>query len=226
MSIAEITQSPIFAWLAQFAYHPQYVYLGIVAMMLASSFGLPIPEEVTLLSAGFLAFMGSRPDLFPPPYVGAPVVNMHEAAWISFFAVLGSDFLIYCVGRKYGRKLLTETRLKKVISAERLAKVESWTQKYGYFAVFIFRFTPGVRFPGHLACGILKFPVIKFLSVDCFAALISVPTQIYLLAIYGEHIMIYLKQFKIVIFAVIAAILVYLIYRRWLEHRSATKLRS
>lgn len=219
MNIAEITSNPIFEWLAQFAYHPQYVYLGIVGMMLASSIGLPLPEEVTLLSAGFLAFMGSRPDLFPPPYPGAPVVNMHEAAWISFFAVVGSDFLIYSIGRKYGRKLLVETRLSKIISADRLAQVEKWTGKYGYFAVFIFRFTPGIRFPGHIACGILKFPIIRFLAVDVFAALISVPTQVYLVAIYGEHILVYLKKFKLVGLAILSVLLVYFLYKKWREKR-------
>ncbi len=223
MSIAEITQSPIFVWLSQFAYHPEYVYLGVIGMMLASSVGFPLPEEVTLLSVGFLSFMGSRPDLFPPPFEGAPVINMHEAAWVSFFAVVGSDFLIYCIGRKFGRRVLTETRLKKVISPESLAKVEKWTQKYGYFAVFIFRFTPGVRFPGHIACGILKFPIIRFLAVDFFAALISVPTQVYLVALYGEHIVSYLQKFKIVLFGLMALGLLYFAFTKWRERQIQKK---
>ncbi|MCB0371100.1 MAG: DedA family protein, partial [Bdellovibrionales bacterium] len=91
----------IFQWFAQFAFEPNKVYIGICVMMLASALGLPLPEEVTLVSAGFLAFMGSRPDLFPPPYPGAPVVNANEAAMISFFAVFCSDFLIYFVGRRW-----------------------------------------------------------------------------------------------------------------------------
>lgn len=214
MLAVEIADSAIFQWLSQFAYQPHYVYFGIFAMMLASSVGFPIPEEVTLVSVGVLAYMGAHPDKFPPPYPGAPVVNVHEAAWFAFFAVVLCDFLIYWIGRKYGRRILTHPRMKRFVSDENLQKVESWTKKYGAFAVFIFRFTPGVRFPGHLACGMLRYHPWKFLSIDALAAGISVPTQIYLLAFYGEPILKFLREFKLVLFSVIGVLLVVWIARK------------
>lgn len=184
-------------------------------MMLASAVGLPVPEEVTLVSAVFLAFMGSRPDLFPPPFVGAPVVNVHEAAFIAFIAVFGSDFLIYGIGRKCGRKILYHPRMRRLISEESILRVENWTKKYGNFAVFVFRFTPGVRFPGHLATGMLKFSAWKFALIDGLAALVSVPTQIYLLAHYGKEILVYFSRFKLVVLAVIAVVVVIYLFRKF-----------
>lgn len=192
-------------------------------MMVASAVGLPVPEEVTLVSAGFLAFMGSRPDLFPPPYVGAPVVNVHEAAFIAFIAVFGSDFLIYGIGRKWGRKILYHPRMRKLISEESILRVENWTKKYGNFAVFVFRFTPGVRFPGHLATGMLKFSAWKFALIDGTAALVSVPTQIYLLAHYGKEILVYFSRFKMVLFALlVVGLIVYLVRKFQNRNRGQT----
>lgn len=205
----------VFQWFSQFAYQPNMVYFGIIFMMLASALGLPMPEEVTLVSVGFLAFMGSRPDLFPPPFVGAPVVNVHEAAVISFLAVFGSDFLIYSIGRKWGRKILYHPRMRKIISEDRLLQVENWTKKYGNFAVFVFRFTPGVRFPGHLATGMLKFSAWKFAMIDGLAALVSVPTQIYLLAFYGKEILVYFSRFKLVLFGLLAVGLIVFLIRKF-----------
>lgn len=205
----------VFQFLAQYAYQPEWVYLAVVGMMLASGFGLPIPEEVTLISVGVLAFMGSRPDLFPPPTPDAQPVNMHHAAVVAFLAIMLSDLLIYSLGRMWGRKLLYHDSMRRLVSHDSLQKVENWTHRYGMVAVFVFRFTPGVRFPGHLVCGIMKLPAWKFLSVDGFAALISVPTQIYLVAIYGEPILKFLHEVKMVILAMIIVGLIFYISRKF-----------
>ncbi|WP_413584557.1 DedA family protein [Bdellovibrio sp. HCB274] len=210
----EFANEPIFQWLAQFAYQPYMVYAGLVGMMLLSAFGLPLPEEVTLISVGILAFMGAHPDHFPPPYPGAPVVNVHTAAFVAFLAVFLSDVLIYTIGKVFGRKLLYHPRVHKMFPPHLMKRVEEWTHKYGAYACGIFRFTPGIRFPGHLACGMLHFPVWKFLVIDGLAAAISVPTQIYLLAHFGEPILNKLRQFKLVVFGLIALLLVYFVVKK------------
>ena len=209
-----IAHEPIFQWMSQFAYQPNVVYGGLVGMMLLSAVGFPLPEEVTLVSVGILAFMGANPQLFPPPYAGAPVVNVHTAAIIAFLAVFFSDFLIYTLGRVFGRKILRRPAVQKLISESMMKKVEDWTRKYGAYACGIFRFTPGIRFPGHLACGMLKFPIWKFMLIDGLAALISVPVQIYLLAHYGEPILVKLRQFKLVVLAIIVIVVVYFLIKK------------
>lgn len=188
-------------------------------MMLLSSVGFPLPEEVTLISVGILAFMGSHPHLFPPPFEGAPVVNVHVAAWVSFCAVLGSDTLIYFIGRVFGRRAVAHPRMQRFVSPEAFGKVENWTKKYGIYAVAMFRFTPGVRFPGHVACGMLRLPLWKFLAVDGIAALFSVPTQVYLIAFYGEAILSKLQEFKYFVAGVVVLVLLFFgarwVYRRY-----------
>ena len=210
----EFAQEPIFQWMSQFAYQPGIVYAALIGMMMLSAVGFPLPEEVTLISVGILAFMGANPDHFPPPFPGAPVVNVHTAAIIAFVAVVVSDTLIYVLGRFFGRKILYHPRVQRLFPSDMMKKVEEWTHKYGAYACGIFRFTPGLRFPGHLVCGVMKFPVWKFLVIDGVAAAISVPTQIYLLAHYGEPILNKLRQFKLVVLAVFAVIVLYFVVKR------------
>lgn len=210
----EFANEPIFQWMSQFAYQPGIVYFALVGMMILSAVGFPLPEEVTLISVGILAFMGANPQHFPPPYPGAPVVSVHMASAIAFTAVLCSDTLIYAIGRFFGRKLLYHPRVKRFFPEHLMKRVEEWTHKYGAYACGIFRFTPGLRFPGHLACGMMRYPAWKFISIDGVAALISVPTQIYLLAHYGEPILTKLRQFKLVLLAVLAVVLLYFLFRK------------
>lgn len=219
-----IANEPIFVWMSQFAYEPNMVYFGIVGMMLLSAVGFPLPEEVTFISVGILAFMGANPQMFPPPYDGAPVVNANEAALISLVAVIFADFLIYTIGRVWGRRLLHAPRFSRFFPPSIIEKVERWTAKYGAYACGIFRFTPGIRFPGHIACGMMKYPAWKFALIDGAAALISVPTQILLLAHYGEPILIKLKQFKtILLFLILIAIVAFIVFK-WRERRQKSAL--
>lgn len=80
--------------------------------MYASSFGVPIPEELTLVTVGFLVYLGMNPQLYPMSAGGEPL-NVHITAVVCFAAVLSSDFLVYCIGRRYGRKALEFSFLKK-----------------------------------------------------------------------------------------------------------------
>jgi len=223
MQMNEILQSDVFIWLSQFAYQPLYVYLGMFGMMIVSAFGLPVPEEITLISVGFLAFMGSRPDLFPPPEGPYSVINMHEAAFMAFIAVVASDTLIYGLGRKFGRKMLSYRWVQRLFPTSAQMRVERWTNSYGPLAVFIFRFTPGVRFPGHLFTGMMKYDLWKFLAIDGFAALVSVPTQIYLIALYGDHILTVLRKFKIVIISLLAVAVIFILIKKWREKQLEKK---
>ncbi|MCX7675023.1 MAG: VTT domain-containing protein [Bdellovibrionaceae bacterium] len=212
-----LAHEPIFLWMSQFAYQPTMVYAALVGMMLLSSFGFPLPEEVTLLSVGLLAFFGQHPELFPPPFAGAPVVQTHTAMWVATLAVFGSDVLVFSLGRVLGRNLLEKAWLRKVFPEKHQKTIEYWTRKYGAYTCAIFRFTPGVRFPGHLAYGMMKFPLWKFAAIDGLAVLVSVPTQIYLMATYGEQVLVFLRRFKIGLGVLLGLVLFIWMFTKWKE---------
>lgn len=214
-----LADEPIFAFLAQFAYEPTIVYSLIVTLMIASSFGLPIPEELTLISAGFITHMAIHPEIFPPPFAGATSVNPIVTAIVCFVSVFLSDFLVFMLGRKFGSKMLRSKYFERYRNSASMKKVEGFTEKYGALACGIFRFTPGLRFPGHFACGSMKIPVWKFVVVDGLAALITVPTQVLLIAHYGELMFEFLKEFKIAVFSILACLLIFYIVRSIISHK-------
>lgn len=206
---------------SQYAYSPWLVYGAICLFMLMSAFGLPLPEEVILISSGFVGYMALNPDLFPPPTPDAAKVNVYVLAAVAFFAVIGADFLIYFLGHKFGRRVLRMKLFARLVSDDALDKIQRWTQKYGYWAVFIFRFTPGVRFPGHLMCGAMGLSPWRFVGVDVIAAGISVPTQVLLVSFYGEVILQSFTKFKIVFFSLLAIALIGFFGYKFFQKRNA-----
>lgn len=202
-------ESEIVQFFASYAYQPMWVYGFVIAFMTASSFGLPIPEEMTLVSAGLVAYMANHPEAFPPPYPGAEGVNLYVLCVVCFIAVLGSDVLIYFLGKFFGARIVQSNFFQKQIGQKRFDKINKTFLKYRYWACGLFRFTPGVRFPGHLSCGLMGVPLWQFLAVDGTAALLSVPTQVLLVATYGEVILEKVQEFKMWLGAIILGLIVF-----------------
>ncbi|MCB0385642.1 MAG: DedA family protein [Bdellovibrionales bacterium] len=199
----DLSQDALLRFFSEFAYDPVTVYSVLVGLMVASSFGFPVPEEVTLISVGLVAYLAKHPELYPPPEPGMKPIDPHTLAAVAFGAVFLSDLLVYSVGRHFGRRALRIRFVRRLINPRVMRKIERWSHKYGAFAAGIFRFTPGLRFPGHLMCGVTKLSLPKFVMTDGAAALISVPTQVLFLAYYGDQILGTLKQVKISILGVL-----------------------
>ena len=140
----------------QFACQPAWVYGIFVTMMLLSAVGFPLPEEVSILSVGFMVYLGNNPEHVMKYMASQPnqhvaftcetALNVHVTALVAFLAVVGSDFLIYIVGRVFGRKLLYHPRVHRFFPENMMKKVEDKMQRYGALACAIFRFTPYKNF--------------------------------------------------------------------------------
>ena len=78
---------------------PVIVYIAIAILMTMGSFGLPISEEVVIISAGLMAYIGSHPELYPPVKESAEFMTIHTTAFICFLSVFLSDFLVFSLGR-------------------------------------------------------------------------------------------------------------------------------
>ncbi|MFL5783999.1 MAG: DedA family protein [Bacteriovoracaceae bacterium] len=200
------TPEHLMAFFQGYAYQPAFVYMFVALFMLAASFGLPIPEELVLISSGLVAYMAHHPEQYPPPYPGAEGVNVFTLCFVSFFAVLCSDTIVYLIGKLFGGRIIKTKFFQKQVAGEGFDRINRWFQKYGSLAAGIFRFTPGLRFPGHLSCGLLGLSLWKFILVDGCAALFSVPTQVYIVGTYGGDILAKIAQFKKYVLIVIAIV--------------------
>lgn len=187
-------------YLLELAHHPFLFCGGVILVLFASSFGLPLPEEVVLITSGIVANLAYAEAVASGQ---PPTINVWVLSAVCFLAVLMSDLLVFSLGRKYGVSLLRKWPFYHILSPGSLTKVEGWTKRYGAFACCLFRFTPGIRFPGHFMCGALKISYQKFLATDGFAAFLTVPTQVLLLSFYGDEILGTIKQFKIIFFSLV-----------------------
>jgi membrane protein DedA with SNARE-associated domain len=209
-----ITEAEVIQWFVEKAYQPEVVYFGVVFLMFASSFGLPLPEEVPLVSAGLVGHVAMHPQDYPIPEGAGDPVNIYILAAVCFGAVFFSDLLIFFIGKFLGKKLLRRPRFANFVQSKSFIKVQLWTRKYGAWASGIFRFTPGLRFPGHMACGMMGLPVWKFIAVDGTAALLTVPTQILLVGHYGDVILNNFKYLKIALACVLVGVILFAVIKK------------
>ncbi len=217
----DLSPEGLLTFFSAYAYQPWLVYGFIIVFMLASSFGFPVPEELVLISSGLVAFLAKNPDKFPPPSPDAVPVDMWTLMIVCFLAVFLSDFLVYSIGKYLGKYLLKYAWMQKQVNGKAYAMTQKWFDKYGTWCCGIFRFTPGLRFPGHIWCGMLGIPVWKFVLIDGAAALFSVPTQVYLVATYGEHIIGYLQEVKYVTFGILLVAFIVWFVRKKIKERQA-----
>ena len=136
-------------------------YSLIFGILALCGLGLPIPEDITILAAGFLAGYGN--------------ISLWGAILVCFVGVMFGDCFLFILGRIYGRTVFTWPVFRKVFTPRRIAKAEKKIQESAWLICFTARFAPGLRAPTYLTCGILKVPLYTFLILDGFAALISVP---------------------------------------------------
>jgi membrane protein DedA with SNARE-associated domain len=206
------SDAEIMQFFAQYAHSPGLIYTILCVVMLLSSFGLPLPEEVSIIALGLIVYMGRNPDLYPPaPGVEHQSLNLYTAMFVCTMAIFLSDYLVYYIGKRFGDSPFLHRTFRRYLGEHSLERARMMVHKYRFWVPAVFRFTPGVRFPGHLSCGMMGIKPTTFILADGLAALISVPTQVYLFAIYGEVILSTIKEVKHYIFiAGAVALVVYL----------------
>jgi membrane protein DedA with SNARE-associated domain len=153
---------------------PSAIYNTLVAILLLCGLGLPIPEDVSLISAGYLAHLG--------------ILNVHKVFLVCFAAVLGGDCLAFTLGRLFGSRLLDSRLAQRFFRPRKQIRVRAYFRKFGSKVIFIARFLPGLRFSIFLSAGTLRVRPSIFFIYDALAALVSVPALVYLAWIFGEHI--------------------------------------
>jgi membrane protein DedA with SNARE-associated domain len=143
-------------------------YLGILLGILATGVPfVPMPEELPVIVAGVLAGHGSAVWwLMLPLCIGAVVVG---------------DFMLYGVGRLWGRRLLENGWVKKhILPPARLQTIEANFQKHGIKILLFARLTPGIRAPIFVTAGITRLAWAQFVVADAIYAVPGVTLLFFL----------------------------------------------
>lgn len=207
-----LTDAELLEFFTQFAFDPLKAYGIIVFFIFACSVILPFPEELLVLGAGLIAHAGRVGD------GQSEAVSPVTMSVVCFFAVFLSDVLVYYMGKFAGGRIIQTKFFQLRFAGKKYDRINQWFTRYGGWAAGLFRFTPGLRFPGHLFCGFMRMSLFKFVLADSIACLIFIPPQILLISYYGREILWVLSRiqsslFSILLFLFGAYLLVWLIRR-------------
>jgi len=151
-------------------------------ILLACSLGLPIPEDITIITSGIL--------------VSQKTTTFFRAFVVCMAGILIGDSIIYFAGRFWGQKLLRSKFFSKILSNNFIHIGEKAFRKFGNKIIFFARFLPGLRAPIYFLAGSMKTSYTFFICVDAVAALISVPVWIYVGNLFADNIDLLEKAIK------------------------------
>lgn len=145
----------------------EYGYLAVFVMLLICGFGVPIPEDVTLVTGGVIAGLG--------------YADVHTMFAVGMAGVLVGDGLVFTTGRLQGERVMRWRPVQRIMTPERFAAAQGAFARYGRWVMFVARFLPGLRTPVFLTAGITRRVSFgTWFLMDGLAALISVPIWVYL----------------------------------------------
>jgi membrane protein DedA with SNARE-associated domain len=145
-------------WLA--AFPPIVIYLLVGLIIGAESMGIPVPGEITLISAALLSASGT----------GNPwLVGLAAAA-----GAVAGDSVGYAIGRRGGRPLLDRVgrRFPKHFGPAHLARAEQIFGRWGVWAVFFGRFIALLRILAGPLAGALRVPYPRFLMANAAGGIV------------------------------------------------------
>lgn len=150
------------------AFFAVYGYIAVFLVLVACGFGLPIPEDITLIAGGVICGLAAH------------MLSVHIMLSIALLGVLVGDGAMFMLGRIVGPRVKTLPLLRKIFTEKIYKKMQDKVHRYGNRILFVSRFLPGLRAPIFITAGISrKVPYWKFLLMDGAAALISVPIWVY-----------------------------------------------
>ena len=169
----------------------KFTYVALALILIAAGCGVPIPEDVPLIFSGYLCNSRQSPlaDLIPKtksataPAIGdrARVPDARIMIAFGLAGMLMGDSILYVVGRRgIDADNILARHIRKVMHSQRRERVEKYFRKHGNITLFVGRFFPGVRAMVFALCGMSRMPYWKFLTVDCLAGLLFIPTMIFL----------------------------------------------
>jgi membrane protein DedA with SNARE-associated domain len=123
---------------------PLYIVLGL----LAGGIGLPVPEDLVLLAAGWRVSRGG--------------IGFWQMAPIALASIVASDLMLY----GFGRIARNHPRAARWLERPSVARLADAYRRRGVRLVLLARVAMGMRAPFFLAAGLAKMPLGRFVLVD------------------------------------------------------------
>ncbi len=139
----------------------RFTYGGILAVLLAGSLGLPVPEEMPIVAAGVL----SHQDL----------ARWWLALPVCVVGALSGDMILSWIGHRWGDRVRGWWPVRRLLTPERTRWLEEHYREHAMKTVATARHVAGLRAAAFLSAGIARVPFWKFIVADAAAASVSIP---------------------------------------------------
>ncbi len=123
-------------------------YWGIFILMFLESTFFPIPSEIVMIPAGYLAFKGE--------------MNLYMIILSGILGSIAGALFNYYLALYFGRKFILRYGKYFFIKEETLNKLEVFFTKHGELSTFNGRLIPGVRHLISLPAGLVRMNIAKF----------------------------------------------------------------
>jgi membrane protein DedA with SNARE-associated domain len=192
-----------------------FTYIGIFCLLILGGLGFPLPEDGVLIMSGLLIAHG--------------VIKLAPALLVIYPSLLIADFILYSIGRKYGRMVVEHKRFSKIVSPATLSRLEEKFTRWGALMVFLGRHLVGFRAPIFLISGVMRISRTKFLIADGLSAIITISITLGLGYLGGNSLMILKRDITRVDYILILALVILVagwIILRYFRDRVKIRLRS
>jgi membrane protein DedA with SNARE-associated domain len=152
----------------------RFSYAGVFLALIARGFGFPCPEDLPLLTGGYLCAAGP-----------CRLQWMLPLAWVG---VVVADCIGYLAGRRFGHHLPRVPVLGRLVTAERLERAERFYARHGLKALVVARMAPGIRSQLFFAAGAGRVPAATFLLVDAVVAAVNVGVLVFVGWAFSAHL--------------------------------------
>ena len=145
-------------------------YVGIFIMMFLESTVFPIPSEVVMIPAGYLAHKGE--------------MNIYIVIILGALGSLCGALFNYYFALKFGRTFLMKYGKYFFVSQETIEKTEVFFKDHGHISTFSGRLIPGLRHYISLPAGLARMNLFVF----CLYTTLGATIWVIILTILGYYI--------------------------------------
>ncbi|MDX1957646.1 MAG: DedA family protein [Leptospiraceae bacterium] len=146
------------------------------------AFATFLSEDLTCIGSGILL----RTNRLDP----------YSAFLGSTLGIFIGDLILFIIGFFFHKSFSHFEFYQKIISLSIINKIQTGLKENFAYAIFISRFTPGLRLPTYLLTGILRLSFIRFTLYTFIASFLWTPILVAVSYFYGELIIDYLQNNK------------------------------
>ena len=167
-------------------------YVAVFAALAVGGLGVPVPEELTQLTAGALSHEG--------------ILDVRLAIPVVWAGILFGDSVLFFLARRHGPRLLETRAARRVLTPARREKLERHFRRHAFWTVVAARHAGGVRFAAFALAGASGVRPVTFIAADALSALVSVPLVVGAGWLFWEHLSQARRGVRLVELGVLAAV--------------------